>query len=101
MSTPGLGDPRCERASELDNLRMDQRHLWIRSDAVGTSPLLMSHPTTEQSPRTWSVIPMKTLQLSSFGAPTDVVELVEVDSADPGPGQLAVSMEAAPINPSD
>jgi len=44
---------------------------------------------------------MKTLQLSSFGAPTDVVELVEVDPADPGPGQLAVSIEAAPINPSD
>ena len=44
---------------------------------------------------------MKTLQLSSFGAPTDVVELAEVDPADPGPGQLAVSIEAAPINPSD
>jgi NADPH:quinone reductase-like Zn-dependent oxidoreductase len=44
---------------------------------------------------------MKTLQLSSFGAPTDVVELAEVAAADPGPGQLAVSIEAAPINPSD
>jgi NADPH:quinone reductase-like Zn-dependent oxidoreductase len=44
---------------------------------------------------------MKTLQLSSFGAPTDVVELAEVDPADPGPGQLAVRIEAAPINPSD
>jgi NADPH:quinone reductase-like Zn-dependent oxidoreductase len=44
---------------------------------------------------------MKTLQLSSFGTPTDVVELVEVDPAEPGPGQLAVSIEAAPINPSD
>jgi NADPH:quinone reductase-like Zn-dependent oxidoreductase len=44
---------------------------------------------------------MKTLQLSSFGAPTDVVELVEVEAADPGPGQLAVTIEAAPINPSD
>ena len=44
---------------------------------------------------------MKTLQLSRFGAPADVVELVEVDPADPGPGQLAVSIEAAPINPSD
>ena len=28
-------------------------------------------------------------------------ELAEVDPADPGPGQLAVSIEAAPINPSD
>src|SRR6476619_5712119 len=44
---------------------------------------------------------MKTLQLSSFGAPPDVVELADVDPADPGPGQLAVSIEAAPINPSD
>ncbi len=44
---------------------------------------------------------MKTLQLSSFGSPTDVVELVELDPADLGPGQLAVSIEAAPINPSD
>ena len=44
---------------------------------------------------------MRTLQLSSFGAPTDVVEIAEVDPADPGPGQLAVSIEAAPINPSD
>jgi len=44
---------------------------------------------------------MKSLQLSSFGAPTDVVELAEVDPADPGPGQLAVAIEAAPINPSD
>ena len=44
---------------------------------------------------------MKTLQLSSFGSATDVVELAEVDPADPGPGQLAVAIEAATINPSD
>src|SRR6476661_10426688 len=44
---------------------------------------------------------MRTLQFSSFGEPTDVVELAEVDPADPGPGQLVVSIEAAPINPSD
>ena len=44
---------------------------------------------------------MKTLQISSFGSPTDVVELAEIEPADPGPGQLAVSIEAAPINPSD
>src|SRR5258708_39730229 len=44
---------------------------------------------------------MKALQISSFGAPTDLVELVEVEPAEPGPGQLAVSIEAAPINPSD
>ena len=44
---------------------------------------------------------MKTLQLSSFGEPTDIVELAETASADPGPGQLAVAIEAATINPSD
>jgi NADPH:quinone reductase-like Zn-dependent oxidoreductase len=44
---------------------------------------------------------MKALQFSSFGSPTDVVELAEVEPADPGRGQLAVAIEAAPINPSD
>ena len=44
---------------------------------------------------------MKTLQLSNFGEPTDVVELAEIASRDPGPGQLAVAIEAVPINPSD
>src|ERR1700754_599055 len=44
---------------------------------------------------------MKTLQLSSFGEPTDVVELVEIASVEPGPGQLALAIEAATINPSD
>src|SRR5258706_14842049 len=44
---------------------------------------------------------MKTLEISSFGAPTEVVDLAEADPADPGPGQLAVSIEAAPVNPSD
>ena len=44
---------------------------------------------------------MKGLQLSSFGSPTDVVELTEIEPDDPGPGQLTVAIEAAPINPSD
>jgi NADPH:quinone reductase-like Zn-dependent oxidoreductase len=44
---------------------------------------------------------MKTLQISSFGSPTDVVELSEIEPDEPGPGQLAVAIEAAPINPSD
>jgi len=44
---------------------------------------------------------MKALQFSSFGSPTDVVELAEIEPADPGRGQLAVAIEAAPINPSD
>ena len=29
---------------------------------------------------------MKTLQLSSFGEPNDVVELAEIVSTEPGPG---------------
>src|SRR6478752_7525011 len=44
---------------------------------------------------------MKALQLSSFGSPTDVVALTEIEPDDPGPGQLSVAIEAAPINPSD
>ena len=44
---------------------------------------------------------MKTLQMSSFGEPTDVVELAEIASGEPGPGQLVVAIEAATINPSD
>src|SRR4029079_18751769 len=35
------------------------------------------------------------------GEPTDVVDLAEIESREPGPGQLAVAIEAAPINPSD
>ena len=41
------------------------------------------------------------LQLSSFGSPAEVVELTEIEPDDPGPGQVAVAIEAAPINPSD
>src|SRR6201989_1574410 len=44
---------------------------------------------------------LKTLQMSSFGEPTDVVELAEIAPGEPGPGQLAVAIEAATINPSD
>src|ERR1700745_478171 len=44
---------------------------------------------------------MKTLRISSFGAPTDVVELAEIEPVDPGPRHRAIETEAAPINPSD
>src|SRR3979490_3393170 len=44
---------------------------------------------------------MKTLQLSTFGPPTAGRGLAGVAPPNPGPGQLAVSIEAAPINPSD
>jgi len=42
---------------------------------------------------------MKALQTSSLGSPTDVVELTEIEPDDHGPGQLAVAIEAAQINP--
>src|SRR5258705_1288760 len=44
---------------------------------------------------------MKTLQMSSFGEPTGVVELAGIAPGEPGRGQLAVAIEAATINPSD
>lgn len=44
---------------------------------------------------------MKSLQISTFGKPAAVVELVERDAPRPEAGQVLVAMEAAPINPSD
>src|SRR5439155_19915785 len=44
---------------------------------------------------------MKSLYISGFGKPTTAPELIESDAPNPGPGQLLVAMEAAPINPSD
>jgi NADPH:quinone reductase-like Zn-dependent oxidoreductase len=44
---------------------------------------------------------MKALQLPAFGPPTETAELIEVQSSPPGRGQVAVAIEAAPINPSD
>ncbi|WP_327097536.1 zinc-dependent alcohol dehydrogenase family protein [Nocardia vinacea] len=44
---------------------------------------------------------MKTLQLRAFGKPTTAPELIESEAPEPGPGQLLVALEAAPINPSD
>ena len=35
---------------------------------------------------------MKALQISSFGSPTDVVELAEIEPQDPGSGRLAVAI---------
>src|SRR4029079_4557121 len=83
--------PRCERLPSRANLRT-----IVAADGGLRAIWPANHHQGHGSP-----LPMKTLQLSSFGAPTDVVELAEVDPADPGPGQLAVSIEAAPINPSD
>ena len=44
---------------------------------------------------------MKTLQIKSFGAPAEMVELADIDLAVPGPRDVTVALEAAPINPSD
>jgi NADPH:quinone reductase-like Zn-dependent oxidoreductase len=44
---------------------------------------------------------MKELRIDTFGPPAEVVKLVEVDEPTPGPGQLLIALEAAPINPSD
>jgi NADPH:quinone reductase-like Zn-dependent oxidoreductase len=44
---------------------------------------------------------MKALQLPAFGPPGEATELVDVESAAPGRGEVAVAIEAAPINPSD
>ena len=37
----------------------------------------------------------------SYGAARDVLELVEIDRPEPGPGEVRVRMIASPINPSD
>ena len=44
---------------------------------------------------------MKRLVLSEFGNPTESPELVDVETPTPQAGQVAVAMEASPINPSD
>ncbi|HSV38977.1 MAG TPA: zinc-dependent alcohol dehydrogenase family protein [Nocardioidaceae bacterium] len=44
---------------------------------------------------------MKVLRMREFGKPTVVPELVESEAPEPGPGQVLVALEAAPINPSD
>lgn len=45
---------------------------------------------------------MKAIQLSSFGDPLDVVHVVDVDApAAPGPLELLVKVDYAPINPSE
>jgi NADPH:quinone reductase-like Zn-dependent oxidoreductase len=44
---------------------------------------------------------MKRAQITRFGPPPEVVELVEVELARPGPGEALVRVEASPINPAD
>lgn len=42
----------------------------------------------------------KAIQFSRTGNPPDVVEVVDVDAPDPGPGEIQCRIEAAPIAPS-
>jgi NADPH:quinone reductase-like Zn-dependent oxidoreductase len=44
---------------------------------------------------------MRRLQLVAHGKPLDVIELNTVSQPAPGPEDVLVSMEAAPLNPSD
>src|SRR5262245_4787847 len=44
---------------------------------------------------------MRALRIESYGSPADALALVEVEERSPGPGEVAVAIEAAPVNPSD
>ncbi len=45
---------------------------------------------------------MKAIQISAFGNPLEVTQLVEVEAPGaPGHGEIIIDLEAAPINPSD
>lgn len=45
--------------------------------------------------------PVQRLQLDGVGDPLQVLSLVTIDDPTPGPGQVLVEVDAAPINPSD
>jgi NADPH:quinone reductase-like Zn-dependent oxidoreductase len=44
---------------------------------------------------------MRQLQLLAHGEPSDVIELNTVAEPAPGQEEVLISMEAAPLNPSD
>lgn len=44
---------------------------------------------------------MKSLQLTSYGEPSDVIELADLEPGVPRSDEVTVAVEAAPINPSD
>lgn len=44
---------------------------------------------------------MRGVQIDRFGEPADVVRVIEREPGAPGPGQVRVRMQLAPINPSD
>ncbi len=44
---------------------------------------------------------MKALRIERFGAPSEVLKVVDVDDTPPGPDEVRVRVEAAGVNPSD
>ncbi len=44
---------------------------------------------------------MKVVQYTSYGPPSEVVTLVEQDTGEPGPGELVIDIEAAPVHIAD
>lgn len=44
---------------------------------------------------------MKALRIERFGAPSDVLKLVDIPESKLGPDEVSVRIEAAAINPSD
>ncbi len=44
---------------------------------------------------------MKTLQFTQTGPPADVLQLADVAMPQPGPGEVRIRVQAAPINPAD
>ena len=44
---------------------------------------------------------MKVVQYTSYGTPSEVVTLVEQDTGRPGPGELVIDIEAAPVHIAD
>jgi trans-2-enoyl-CoA reductase len=44
---------------------------------------------------------MRKLQITALGEPADVLELVEFQAPEPGPGQVLIEVEAATVNASD
>jgi len=44
---------------------------------------------------------MRKLQITAVGDPADVLELVEFQAPEPGPGQVLIEVEAATVNASD
>lgn len=44
---------------------------------------------------------MKAVRYARHGVPTEVAEVIELETGAPGPGEAVIRVEASPINPSD